>query len=432
MMKRNLWIIFGFIVAITALAVFIDIPKSPMGGDRVRALLGLDLQGGTELIYQADLSQSTNKTSDLTNLKNVFRNRIDSLGVAEPTIQTTGTDRILIELPGIKNIDEAVQKIGQTYELVFMTQSTAEDGGVQLQAYSEDYTYPGYWKTTDLTGRNLIASKTDATFQNSQSTVQSEPVVSLTFDSAGKEKFAKLTKENLNKQIAIVLDNRIISAPNVQVEITDGQAVITGLKDIKEAQELASRLKEGALPISAELVAQKNIGASLGEGSLKKSIVAAIIGFFVLTLFMLIYYKFPGLLAIVALAIYATLSMALFKIIPVTLSLAGIAGFILSIGMAVDANILIFERMKEELKSGKDNNLAIRDGFVRAWSSIRDSNFSSIITCIILYAFGSGSVRGFALTLLIGVVVSMFTAVTVTRTFMLLISQTSARRWLNV
>ncbi|MFA7244389.1 MAG: protein translocase subunit SecD [Patescibacteria group bacterium] len=431
-MRKNLWIIFGFIIALTALAVFIDIPKSALSGEKVKALLGLDLQGGTELIYQADLSQSTNKTTDLTNLKNVFRNRIDRLGVGEPTIQTTGTDRILIELPGIRNIDEAVQKIGETYELVFMTQSTAEEGGLQLQAYSEDYTYPGYWKATDLTGRNLIASKTDATFQNSQSSVQSEPVVSLTFDSAGKEKFAKLTKENLNKQIAIVLDNRIISAPNVQVEITDGQAIITGQKDIKEAQELASRLKEGSLPISAQLVAQKNIGASLGEGSLKKSIVAAIIGFLVLTLFMLIYYKFPGLLAIVALAIYATLSMALFKIIPVTLSLAGIAGFILSVGMAVDANILIFERMKEELKSGKDNNLAIRDGFVRAWSSIRDSNFSSIITCIILYVFGSGSVRGFALTLLIGVIVSMFTAVTVTRTFMLLISQTNARRWLNV
>lgn len=431
-MKRNLWVIFGFIIALAALAVFIDIPKSPLGGEKVKALLGLDLQGGTELIYQADLSGSSNKTADMNNLKNVFRNRIDQLGVAEPNIQTTGTDRILIELPGIRNIDEAVQKIGQTYELVFMTQSTAEEGGVQLKDYYEDYTYPGYWKASDLTGRNLIANKTDATFQNSQSGIQSEPVVSLTFDNAGKDKFATLTKDNLNKQIAIALDNRIVSAPNVQTEITDGRAVITGTKDIKNAQDLASRLKEGSLPISAKLVAQQNVGASLGQDSLKKSLVAAIVGFLILALFMIIYYKFPGFLAVVALIIYALLSMALFKIIPVTLSLAGIAGFILSIGMAVDANILIFERMKEELRSGKDTSLSIRDGFVRAWSSIRDSNFSSIITCTILYAFGSGPVRGFALTLLIGVIVSLFTAVTVTRTFMILISHTNARKWLNV
>ena len=431
-MKRNLWVIFGFIVAMTALAVFINIPRSPLAGEKVKALLGLDLQGGTELIYQADLSASTNKAADLTNLKNVFSNRVNQLGNVEPTIQTTGTDRIIIELPGIKNIDEAVQKIGETYELIFMTSSTTEDGGVQLKDYYEDYTYPGYWKATDLTGRNLIANKTDATFQNSQSGIQSEAVVSLTFDNAGKDKFATLTKENLNKQIAIVLDNKIVSAPNVSTEITDGRAIITGMKDIKDAQDLANRLKEGSLPVSAKLVAQQNIGASLGQDSLKKSIVAAIIGFLVLTIFMITYYKFPGFLAVIALSIYALISMALFKVIPVTLSLAGIAGFILSIGMAVDANILIFERMKEELHSGKDTNLAIRDGFVRAWSSIRDSNFSSIITCLILYAFGSGPVRGFALTLMIGVLVSLFTAVTVTRTFMLLISNTNARKLLNV
>lgn len=431
-MRKNIWIIFAGIILLLLLAVFIDLPKSFLAGQRIKARLGLDLQGGTELIYQADLSQSSNKVNDLDNLKNVFSSRIDSLGVAEPTIQTIGTDRILIDLPGVKNIDEAVSTIGQTYELVFYTSSTDADA-VSLKDYYEDYTYPGTWKVTDLTGRNLIASKTEATFNNSSSnSLESEPVVSLTFDSVGKEKFAKLTKENLNKQIAIVLDNKIITAPTVSVEITDGKAVITGQKDIAEAQKLAKRLKEGALPIQAKLIAQRNIGASLGADSLKRSIIAALAGFLALAIFMISYYRFPGLLATLALSIYTAISLAIFKLIPVTLSLAGIAGFILSIGMALDANVLIFERMREEIRSGKDATQSIHDGFVRAWPSIRDSNFSSIITCIILYAFGIGQVKGFALTLSIGILVSMFTAITVTRTFMYLLAGFKKGRFVHV
>jgi preprotein translocase subunit SecD len=430
-MKKHLWFLFALIILIATLAVFVDIPQSPLWGSNIKAVLGLDLQGGTELVYQADLSQSSNKVNDLDNLKNVLRNRIDELGVAEPTVQTIGTDRILIELPGIKDISSAINRIGQTYELVFMEEGD-ESNGVALNDYYEDYTYPGYWKATDLTGRNLIPSKTDVTFDNSQQNIKSEPVVSLTFDSAGKEKFTQLTKNNLNKRIAIVLDNRIVSAPTVQSEIANGNAIITGMKDIKEAQNLASRLKEGALPVSASLVAQKNVGASLGQDSLKNSMVAGIVGLLALAIFMIFYYRFSGLLAVVALAIYTIISMAVFKIIPVTLSLAGIAGFILSVGMAVDANVLIFERIKEELRGGKEILASVSDGFSRAWPSIRDSNISSIITCTILYIFGSGPVRGFALTLGIGVIVSLFTAVTAARTFMILIGQTNKAKWLRV
>lgn len=435
-MRRNLWIVFAIIFVIIVFGVLIDIPKSPFLGQKIKASLGLDLVGGTELVYQGDLSQSTDKTRDLNNLSSVFRNRIDQLGVSEPNIQTAGNDRIIIDLPGIKNIDEAIDRIGSTYELVFYTQGSEGDG-VQLKGYYEgDYTYPGYWKPTDLTGRNLVTDQTEVTFQggeSSSSQLQSTPVVSIAFNDTGRQKFAELTKSNIQKQIAIVLDGKIVSAPTVQAEIGDGKAVITGSKDVKEAQKLVDRLKEGALPVSAKLVGQQNIGASLGQDSLKKSIVAGIVGLLLVATFMITYYKFSGLIAVCALIIYAVITLALFKLIPVTLTLAGIAGFVLSIGMAIDANILIFERMKEELALGKTLNLAIADGFKRAWSSVKDSNFSSLITCLILYyTAGSGPVRGFALTLGLGILVSLFTAVTVTRTILLLIAGSNAKRIISV
>jgi len=430
-MKKNLWIMLSTIVIVVTLSVFIVLPQSPFWGTQIKAMLGLDLVGGTELVYEADLSKSIDKAKDLTNLSNIFRKRIDELGVSEPTIQTTGSDRIIIELPGIKDINTAISRIGQTYDLVFMTEST-EGVGVQMNDYYDPtYTYPGYWAKSDLTGSNL--TKADYTFETGSSTVNSQPVVTIKFDNVGKEKFQTITKDNINKRIAIVLDNKIVSAPNVQTEITDGSAIITGSKDLKEAQELSRRLNEGILPVPAKLIGQQNVGATLGQDSLKKSMVAGIIGLFLVGLFMLIHYRIPGLLATFSLVIYSLIALALFKLIPVTLSLAGIAGFILSIGMAIDANILIFERMREEIRSGKEISLSIKDGFKRSWSSIRDSNFSSLITCVILYIFaGSGPVRGFALTLGVGILVSLFTAITVTRTILLIIASTKARRVLNV
>jgi len=432
-MRRNLWITFGFIVIALVLAVFIDLPQSPLAGQKIKGMLGLDLVGGTELTYQADLSKSADKTKDLNNLSSVFRNRIDQLGVTEPTISTSGSDKIIIELPGIKNIDEAIGKIGQTYELVFMEEATDETDGVALNDYYDpSYQYPGFWKPTDLSGNQLKSA--DVTFSTgNQGASQSEPVVSIKFDNAGTQKFAALTKNNLNKRIAIVLDNKIVSAPNVQVEITNGEAIITGSKDVQEAQKLASRLNEGILPVPAKLIGQQNVGATLGQDSLKKSMVAGIVGLFLVAVFMITYYKTSGVIAVLALLIYALITMALYKIIPVTFTLAGIAGFVLSIGMAIDANILIFERMKEELALGKTLNLAIVDGFKRAFTSVKDSNLSSIITCIVLYyTAGSGPVRGFALTLGVGIIVSLFTAITITRTVLLLIAGSRAKGIIHV
>lgn len=431
-MKKRLWILFSIIVLIVTFSIFIDIPKSPMWGQKIKASLGLDLVGGTELTYEADLSDSKDKLKDLDNLKSVFEKRINELGVSEPTIQTSGGNKIIIELPGIKDIETAIQKIGQTYELSFMSEATEQDGVQLNDYYDSSFVYPGYWKKSDLSGRNLV--KADATFQGgTQSNITTDPVVSIQFDNTGKEKFRQLTKDNLNKRIAIVLDNHIVSAPNVSVEITNGDAIITGSKDIKEAQQLAKRLNEGMLPVPTKLIGQQNIGATLGQDSLKQSIVAGLIGLLLITIFILVFYNFPGLVAILALGIYAIITLAIYKLIPVTLTLAGVAGFILSVGMAIDANILIFERMKEELKAGKELNLAIHDGFKRSWNSIRDSNISSIITCLILYfTTGSGPIRGFALTLLIGIIISLFTAITVTRTILLLLSTSRLKRFIHV
>lgn len=431
-MRRNLWITFGFILIVLTLSVLFDIPKSPLLGQKIKAMLGLDLVGGTELIYQADLSGSADKMKDLNNLTSVFRSRIDELGVSEPAIQTSGSDKVIIELPGVKNIDDAISRIGATYELNFMEEGTESDGVALKDFYDPTFEYPGYWKATDLTGRQLKSA--DITFQNGQDSMgKSEPVVSLKFDNAGKEKFATLTKNNLQKRIAIVLDNKIVSAPTVQTEITNGEAVITGSKDINDAKKLSSRLNEGMLPVPVHLVGQQNVGATLGQDSLKNSMIAGIIGLLLVAIFMVVYYKFSGLIAVIALVIYSLISLAIFKIIPVTMTLAGIAGFILSIGMAIDANILIFERMKEELALGKALNLAIVDGFKRAFTSVKDSNLSSIITCIILYyTAGSGPVRGFALTLGIGIAISLFSAITVTRTILLLIAGSKAKGIISV
>ncbi len=431
-MKTKLWVLLSVIIIVIGFSVLIVMPKSPLGGEKIKASLGLDLVGGTELTYEADLTQSKDKIKDLDNLKNVFEKRVNELGVSEPTIQTSGGNKVIIELPGIKEIDTAIQKIGATYELSFMTETTDDDGISLSDYYDSSYIYPGKWKKSDLTGRNLV--KADATFEGgTQTSVNTTPVVSIKFDNSGKERFRNLTKNNVNKRIAIVLDNQIVSAPSVNEEIASGEAIITGSKDIKEAQQLAKRLNEGILPVPTKLIGQQNIGATLGQDSLKLSIVAGLIGMILITIFMLSFYKFPGLIAVVALFIYALITLAIYKLIPVTLTLAGIAGFILSIGMAIDANILIFERMKEELRSGKELNLSILDGFKRSWNSIRDSNISSIITCLILYlATGSGPIRGFALTLLIGIIISLFTAITVTRTMLLLLSTSPLKRFIHV
>ena len=271
------------------------------------------------------------------------------------------------------------------------------------------------WEESGLSGRDV--AKAQLSFQqNTQA-----PIVLLSFNDKGKDLFGQITTENVGKPIAIFLDGELISSPVVNEPIKDGQAQISGSFTIPEAKELVKNLNLGALPVPIELIGQTTIGASLGEESVNKSLLAGLIGLAAAALFMLVFYRLPGLLSVIALAIYTVLALAIFEIIPITMTLAGVAGFILSIGMAVDANILIFERTKEELRKGKSLNTAIENGFIRAWASIRDSNISSIITCIILAWFGTSIIKGFAITLAIGILVSMFSAITLTRTFLRMI-----------
>ncbi|MBI2447955.1 protein translocase subunit SecD [Candidatus Microgenomates bacterium] len=435
-MRRKIWFIFIFILTLAVFAGVVDWPKGPdiKIGSFYRKLdihQGLDLLGGTHLVYEADMIKINPKERDsaLEGVKKVIERRINGLGVSEPIIQTTSSlnsYRIIIELPGISDVEEAVNLIGQTAQLEFRegiaSQSLDENGQFKVPG-AEDI---NNWKDIGLTG----ALFKKANVQVNQSTF--EPEINISFNDEGATIFTEATGRNVGKPLAIFLDKKLLSAPKVNQKIEESNAVISGGFDIKEAKNLAIQLNAGALPVPISLAEQRNVGATLGQDSVHKSFVAGLIGVLAVILFMLVYYRLPGLLSALALSIYSLIVMALFKIIPVTMTLAGIAGFILSIGMAVDANILIFERMKEELRRGKTFSSAVKAGFDRAWSSIRDSNVSSLITCIILFYFGTGLIRGFALTLAIGILVSMFSAITVTRIFLLLLIGTkiSEKKWL--
>lgn len=389
--------------------------------------LGLDLKGGTQLTYEVNMSEidAEDRENAFESVKGIIERRINLLGVSEPNIQTVkGVDtyRLVVELPGVSDTESAVNLIGQTAQLTFWevdSEFNPEDiatDSADLLDQNLSMILGGQPKETDLTGKDL--RRTQVSFDQSSGT----PQVQIEFTSAGTNKFAEITKRNIGKIVAIVLDDQIISAPVVQQQILGGSAVITGSTDVEEAKRLSIALNAGALPAPLELIAQSTIGPSLGQVSLEKSLFAAIIGFLSIVVFMIFIYRKEGVIACFALGVYALIVLFIFKLIPVTLTLAGIAGFILSIGMAVDANILIFERMKEELRNGKPRKIAIKNGFNRAWPSIRDSNITSIITTIILFYFGSSIVRGFALTLFIGIVVSMFTAITVSRNLLLVFS----------
>lgn len=371
--------------------------------------LGLDLRGGTHLVYQIDVSNVSETDVDQAILatRNNIERRVNLLGVSEALVQTSlvGQDhRLLVELPGVSNIQQALDTIGQTAMLEFKEAAVATPSS------------PADFKSTGLTGVDLRLATVQ--FGGGQGDLQSQPSVGLDFNSDGAKKFADITRRNIGQQVAIFLDNELVIAPVVQQEITDGQAVISGQYTLDEAKKLTIQLNAGALPVPIKIVEQRNIGATLGNESVAKSLFAGIVGLVLICLFMLFNYGLKGLLADLALLIYILLSLAAFKIIPVTLTLAGIAGFILSVGMAVDANILIFERMKEEIRWGRPQAAALELAFHRAWTSIRDSNVSSLITASILFWFGSGSIRGFALTLIVGILVSLFTAITVTRTLL--------------
>jgi protein-export membrane protein SecD len=408
---------------------------------------GLDIQGGTQLTYQADVSKipagEVRQTMDA--LRDVIERRVNLFGVSEPVVQTEEANtlsgardqRLIIELPGVTNIQQAVELIGQTPLLEFKTaRPESEEKTAILAAFTKAQEALSVEGLTESQKQQIIASEPllqqdpnfiptaltgaylkKATLQFDPTT--SEPQVLLTFSSEGRDLFADITRTNVGKVVAIYLDGSPISTPVVNEAILDGNAVISGNFSIPEGRELVGRLNSGALPVPIALLSTQTVGATLGEKALNSGVRAGILGVLIVAIFLILWYRLPGIVATVALAIYIGVMLMIFKLIPVTLTAAGIAGFILSIGMAVDANILIFERMKEELKKGKDITDAMHDGFARAWLSIRDSNTSSIISAVILFWFGTSLVKGFALTLGIGVLISMFSAITVTRTFLL-------------
>ncbi len=399
--------------------------------------LGLDLNGGTHLVYKADLSKiDPAQAGDSMNaLKDVIERRVNIFGVSEPLVQIERSgfltsketqEKLIVELPGVTNVDEAIKSIGETPFLDFRILTSTdlkEIDAMNLDGDARGVEIMKRLKDTGLTGRML--SKAQLVFD--QTTGQ--PIVSLIFTSEGKTLFAKVTKDNIGNVLGIFLDNTPISLPTVRDQITDGKAQISGSFDIKSAQELVRNLNYGALPVPIELISTQTIGSSLGQSAVNGGVMAGLIAFAIIAIFLVLWYRLPGLVAVVSLGVYSAIMLALFKLIPVTLTAAGIAGFILSIGMAVDANILIFERMKEELKRGKGIWDSMHEGFARAWLSIRDSNISSIITGAILYYFGSTSVvTGFALVFVIGVLVSMFTAITASRIFLYAVAPKNTTR----
>jgi len=387
--------------------------------------LGLDLSGGTHLVYEADLSAITpNEEEDaMSALRDVIERRVNVFGVSEPLVQVEKgsflgeiKDRLIVELPGVTDVAEAINAIGQTPTLEFrlLAEGVKDLNDVADLPVEEVFLYTG------LTGRLLERSQ----LEFDQNT--GEGVVALSFNKEGADLFEKITSENTGRFLAIFLDNDLKSMPIIREAITGGKATISGgfigADGLTEARDLVRNLNLGALPVPIRLVSTQTIGSTLGETAVSAGISAGIWAFILVSVFLLLWYRLPGLIAVISLVIYAAINLALFKLIPVTLTAAGIAGFILSIGMAVDANILIFERLKEELKKGRELSDAVREGFSRAWLSIRDSNLSSIITAVVLYAFASTAlVKGFALVFFIGVVVSMLTAITVSRTLLLAI-----------
>lgn len=389
--------------------------------------LGLDLDGGSHLIYKADVSDVApgEINTSMEALRDTIERRVNLFGVSEPLVQIEGggilagegaEHKLIVELPGVTDVTKAVEMIGKTPLLEFklLKSSDLETlAGKELTDEERMVEVAALFQTTGLTGRLLERANLEFDPTTNQ------PAVSLLFTSEGRDLFAQITKENIGNVLAIFLDGQPISLPTIQSEIRDGRAQISGSFTAEEARTLVRDLNYGALPVPIELLSTQTVGASLGQDALYGGVRAGAWSFVVISIFLIIWYRLPGLLSVLALAVYTVIMLALFKLVGVTLTAAGIAAFILSIGMAVDANILIFERMKEEFARGKTIDEAAHEGFSRAWLSIRDSNLSSIITGVILYYFGSTSViKGFALVFILGVLVSMFTAVTMSRTLL--------------
>jgi len=401
-MRKNILSLI-FILAVTVAAVLIDLPQGPkVFGKELKANLGLDLQGGIQLEYEIDTSKLQNNTPEQAQEQSVdlIRRRIEDLRVSEPNVQPIKIGQnfgVLVELPGIHDLEQAKSVIGKTAQLKFY-ELGSDNSPVE----------------TNLTGSD-VKKATAGTDNNSSSFSSTSPVIYLEFTTDGAIKFKEITKRNVGKTIITMLDDQVINQATVQTEIDGGKAQIEGISTLKEAKDTAKLINEGALPAPISLVSESHVGATLGQDAIDKSLIAGIIGLILVAIFMIIYYRGLGLVATTSLVIYSLIVIAIFKLINVTLTLSGIAGFIFSIGVAADANILIFERFKEELRKGIPTSQALQNGFDRSWPSIRDSNMASIITALVLYEFATGTVKGFAVTLMIGIFVSLFTSITVTR-----------------
>lgn len=386
---------------------------------------GLDIQGGIQIVLEADMSKIAQEDREeaLTAAREIILRRVDMYGLSEPTVKTLVRDesyRIIVELPGIESSEDALMLVGQTAQLEF--QLIGIETVESLDSESDDEATPTAQAAlipTGLTGAQLKRALVQSDPQTG------EPIVSIEFNEEGRELFADITTNHTGEQLAILIDGYPVMAPTIQDAIITGQATITGGFTFDQAQSLKIQLNAGALPVPISVLEQKNVNASLGQESVQKSTFAGIVGIGLVILFMILYYGVKGVIASIALVIYAVLTIAIYKLIGVTVTLPGIAGLLLSVGMAVDANILIFERMKEELRLNKPFNIALELGFGRAWDSIKDANLATIITALILinpmeFSFlnSAGMVRGFGITLLIGVLLSLFTGVFVTRTLM--------------
>jgi len=443
--RTRLWLTIIVVVAFTATMIaFMPMGKvfEPIGITRDFSLRqGLDLSGGSQVLLEADNCDTPNIVERLDNTRQIIENRINGLGVTEPLIQMAGNCRILVELPAVDNPADAIAQIQQTGRLEWvdsgdnfynegdiirtsgnpdpiasqtLTGTDTTTGTLPLQGQIPDAIYPAI-----VSGADLVPDQLGVVINN----VTNEPQVAFQLQGEAAQRFGQYTAANIGKSACIVLDNVVQSCPRIQSAIPDGQGVITvGQGGIDEANKLVNMLRYGALPVSLRVVQSNTIGPTLGEDSIRASIIAGLIGLGAVALFMLLYYRVAGLVAVLTLLLYGFVTFALFRLLGVTLTLPGIAGFILSVGVAVDGNTLIIERLKEELRHGRRLNTAVEVAFERAWTSIRDSNFATLITCAILFwfgnQFGASIVKGFAVTLGIGVIISLFSSVFVTRTFL--------------
>jgi len=436
-------IIIGIIFVISIWIIWPENPGINIGGfqKEIETRLGLDLVGGVQALLEADLpSETTIEPEAMRTAVKIVENRVNGLGVTEALVQQAGDRRIVVELPGETDPEKALSTLKQTglLEFVDFTElSTQEllpllDAKIKTDFAQVEDLEPSVEQVPGTSNETV----TDQTFQTVMTgadlkTVQvmtsptGEYQVAFELTPNGAQIFSDFTSRNIGKALAIVLDKQVISAPVINDAITDGQGIIQGNFDYESANALAIQLRYGSLPIPLKVVETRTVGPTLGQDSLQKSLQAGVIGFSIVILFMLLYYRLPGFVADVAIILYAIFAFALFRFIPITLTLAGVAGFLLSTGSALDANILIFERLKEELRAGKPLHQSILLGWQRAWPSIRDSNIATLITCAILFwfgsAFGATIVKGFSLTLAIGVVVSLFTALVITRVLLSLV-----------